>query len=132
MRTALASVSWLFAVACASEPAVNHHPLPDWSGPPLQVIARADRGVDVELQAPTGGHRFELQRIDRAGDTVDLRLLHRTPGDAFVTQVITPLRVEVPAAELAGARWVRIRIATAAGAAGAPGSDRLAFVFARS
>lgn len=129
---ALGCVAGLFVVACACEPTVHHEPLPDWSGPPLQVIARADRGIDVELQAPTGGHRFELVRVDRAGDAADVHFLHRTPGDAFVTQVITPLRVGVPAGELGGVRRVRILIATAEGAGGAVGGERLAFVLLRS
>ena len=130
----------VFAAACRNDPPVKHEPpppaqsepLPEWSGPPLQVTSRADRGLDLELTAPTAGHAFELRSIDAVGGGVAcVLLLHRTPGDAFVAQVLTPLRVRIDADRLGAARRIEIRIATAHGPAEAPKNEKLAFVIVR-
>lgn len=107
-------------------------PLPDWSGPPLRVHSLADGSLELELMAPTAGHAFELGHVQVVADRAAVHLVHRTPGEAIVAQVLTPLRVEVPAERLAPARQVSVWIETRAGhGPGARSAARLAFVFVR-
>ncbi len=124
-------------VACACEPSakdptpMKQESLPDWSGPPLQVQTLADGGIALELLAPTANHSFVVAAVDTAPGTATIRMLHTTPGDAFVAQVITPLRATVEAGRLGGARRIDVRIATKAGPKAQAGAERLAFVLLR-
>lgn len=119
MRRLLFSAMLLCAAcACGSPttmPEAKPEAKPDWSGPPLQVTSLADRGLRLELLAPTSGHMFDLRAVVQAADGADVQLVHRTPGDAIVAQVITPLSIEVPAERLAEARRVRVWITTLRG-----------------
>lgn len=145
MRVVLAVLLASLA-GCASEPTrplppvpqvppqptpVKNESSPDWSGPPLQVTSRVDGGIEVELQAPTAGHAFELVAVQSTPQAAVVRLRHRTPGDAFVAQVITPLRVAIVAARLGGKRRVELWIGTQHGPDGKAAPDRLAFVLLR-
>ena len=119
----------LLAGACAG-PADAAGPLvPDWSGPAVQA-RHHDRGLDVVLLAPTGGHSFDLQRVESSGDRVDLHFVHRLPGLAFQAQVVTPLLVNVDATRLGAARSVFVWIATAEYEA-MPSREQLAMALAR-
>lgn len=144
MKRALPFSMSALLVACACEPPATHEPstpnesqpvknlpVPDWSGPPLQVKSLANRGIEVEITAPTAGHTFELRSVQKEPGGASVHLLHRTSGDAIVAQVLTPLRVAVSGDLLADARRATIWIATADGVAGKPGAERLAFVIAR-
>lgn len=105
---------------------------PAWSGPPLAVTSRADRGLQVELQAPTLGHVFELRAVVQGGDTADVELVHRTAGDSFQAQVVTPLAVVVPAERLGDCKRVRVWVTTLHGADDArEPAAALAFVLLR-
>ena len=121
----------LLAAACVGGGAAPREPGPEWAGPPVQVKSRADRGLEVELIAPTLGHAFELRAVESGADVADVRLVHRTPGDAVVAQVVTPLRVTVPAEILARAARVRVWIATPRPGASGSAADRLVFVVER-
>ena len=105
----------LLAAACAcGHPSMSDKP--DWSGPPLEVTSRADGGLQLELRAPTAGHAFELRAVVQAEGTADVQLVHRTPGDAYTAQVITPLAVVVPKERLAECKRVRVWVTTLHGA----------------
>lgn len=123
----------LLAAACAcGDPAMRARQ-PDWSGPPLAVTSRADRGVQLELLAPTAGHAFELRAVVAADGIADVHTVHRTPGEAFTAQVITPLPLVVPPDRLAGCRCIRIWISTRHGADDVhEPAAQLAFVLQRS
>jgi len=131
MKLARSLFAVVLAAACANEPPVKHEPLPDWSGPPLQITSRGDRGLELEMTAPTAGHSLEVRTVEQGPNGAAVHLLHRTPGDAFVAQVLTKLPVRIDAERLARARRVSVWIATAAGPSGAPADERLAFVVAR-
>ncbi|MEO6595668.1 MAG: hypothetical protein ABIP94_13020 [Planctomycetota bacterium] len=121
----------LSAAACACG-AKTMETLPDWSGPPLQVKSLADGGLELELMAPTAGHTFELGHVEIVGERASVQLVHGTPGAAFVAQVLTPLRVTVPAGRLAAARRVSVHVATRNGAGEDPHpTSKLAFTFVR-
>lgn len=112
------AVAWLAlaASACNCSPDPNMLPHPDWNGPAVHARHRGDRGLDVELVAPTGGHTFALGEVVMGPYHVEVRFTHQLPTKgAMVTQVVTPHRVEVPAARLGDARTVTVWIATDAG-----------------
>jgi hypothetical protein len=111
-----AGAGMLLAAACACGNPTMQERQPDWSGPPLQVTSRADRGLDLELLAPTAGHAFELRSVVQAEGSADVQLVHRTPGGAYTAQVITPLSIVVPAERLADCRRVRLWVTTLHGA----------------
>ena len=128
IRTAL-FLSGLLAGACAGPAPAPAPPVPDWSGPAVQA-RHLDRGLDVVLLAPTGGHSFDLQRVESSGDRVDLHFVHRLPGLAFQPQVVTPLLVNVDAARLGAARAVFVWIASVEYEA-MPSREQLAIALAR-
>lgn len=106
----------LAATACNSSPTPNMLPYPDWNGPAVHARHRGDRGLDVELVAPTGGHSFALGEVVMGPYAVELRFQHALPpAGSLVTQVITPHRIEVPASRLGDARTVTVWVATAGG-----------------
>jgi hypothetical protein len=106
----------LVAAACQGSPNQNMLPYPDWNGPAVHARHRGDRGLDVELVAPTGGHTFALGEVVTGPYAVELRFTHQRPAaDAIVTQAITTHRVEVPAARLGDARTVMVSVATDGG-----------------
>ncbi|MBL8729948.1 MAG: hypothetical protein JNM25_16105 [Planctomycetes bacterium] len=113
-RSSIAAM--LLAAACACGDPVMREPQPDWSGPPLAVTSRADRGLQLELLAPTAGHSFELRAVVQADGTADVQTVHRTPGAAFTAQVITPLPLLVPPDRLADCRRIRVWVTTLHGA----------------
>jgi len=125
----LALGSAIVVGACASGPAPGPGlPLPDWRGPAVHCRHLGDGGLEVELVAPTAGHRIELvavQSVEAGGVEVVLR--HALPTADFVAQVVTPLCVTVPAERLGAARWVAVRIASAA----ADAATQLAIATAR-
>lgn len=132
MKRCLPFVLCLFAVACACEPEVQKTPpplanppepvknesLPNWSGPSLEVKSLANRGLELELMAPTAGHSFEVRAVEVKGTVATVHMLHRTPGDAIVAQVLTPLRVTIPAERFGGARRIEVWIGTLHGPSG--------------
>jgi len=106
----------LVAAACNSSPNLTMLPYPDWNGPAVHARHRGDRGLDVELVAPTGGHTFDLREVVTGPYAVELRFAHQRPAvDAIVTQAVTTHRVEVPAARLGDARTVTVSVATDGG-----------------
>jgi hypothetical protein len=130
MRAAL-FLSCFLVGACASGAPAPVPLLPNWSGPAVHARHLGDRGLEVELVAPSAGHSFELCSVEISTNRVDLHFVHRTPGEAFVAQVVTPLRVTVDAARLGEARAVFVWIATVAGTESPPPADQLALVLAR-
>lgn len=123
MKRALAG---FLAAACAGSPKPAGLPLPDWRGPAVQHRHLGDGGLEVELTAPTGGHGLDLATVVAANGRADVHLLHRGPRGDFNTQVITPLRVTVPAERLGDARAVVVWITPPDGAA-----EQLALATAR-
>ena len=120
----------ILLVACAgAAPSIL---VPDWSGPAVNGRHLGDRGLEVELVAPTGGHSFELSLVESSPDSVfvDLHFVHRTPGNTFQAQVVTPLRVTVEGTRLGDARAVFVWIATAEPGA-EPSPEKLAMALAR-
>ena len=116
MRRAALLTLVLAGVGCSttsSNPAMLPHP--DWNGPAVHVRHRADRGLDIELVAPTGGHQFLLQEVVMGPYHVELRCSHRKPTADVVTQVITTHKVEVPAERLGNARVITVTVATDGG-----------------
>jgi len=106
--------------------------VPDWSGPAVHARHLGDRGLEVELVAPTGGHSFDLCLVERPAGAVfvDLHFVHHTPGDTFQAQVVTPLRVTVDGTRLGDARAVFVWIATAEPGV-EPSPEKLAMALAR-
>lgn len=100
------------AAACAGgAPASPGLPLPDWRGPAVNCRHLGDGGFEVELVAPTAGHRLELVAVNAvAGDGVDVVLQHSPATADFVAQVVTPLRVAIPADRLGDAAWITVHI----------------------
>jgi hypothetical protein len=109
--------------ACAGGAAGN--PAPDWRGPAVHCRHLGDRGLAIELVAPTAGHRFELASVEVRGEHADVVCRHQAPKADFVAQVVTTHRLEVAAAQLGDARSVWIRIASD------PDPARLAIATAR-
>jgi hypothetical protein len=105
----------LVATACHSSPTPNMLPYPDWNGPAVHARHRGDRGLDVELVAPTGGHTFALGEVVMGPYAAELRFTHQLPKSEIVTQVVTPHRIEVPGARLGDARTVTVWVATDGG-----------------
>lgn len=106
-------------------------PRPLWSGPAARGEPLPNGDLAVHLTAPTGGCAFELADVLRAGDTADVRLVYRTPGSTFVTQVLTPLQVTVPAARLGEVKQVRLWLAQAEGERAPAGAWSFAAAFGR-
>jgi hypothetical protein len=130
MRTHFPALFFL-AAACAGGAPSMPELIPNWSGPAVHCRHATDRSLTLELVAPTGGHTFELVRVDAKGTRADVHLVHRGPGDRMVTQVITTLPVTVPADRLGGARSVFVWIAGQAQDRGALGPEQLAIATAR-
>ncbi len=101
------------AAACAGGPAADGRaPLPDWRGPAVHCRHLGDRGLEVELMAPTAGHELELAGVDVVGTCAEVQLVHRLPTADFVAQVLTTQRLVVPAERLADATVVMLWIAS--------------------
>ena len=116
--------------ACAG-PAPAPAPLvPDWSGPAVQARHLGDRGLEVVLVAPTGGHSFDLRLVESSAERADLHFVHRLPGPTFQAQVVAPLPVTVDATRLGAARAVFVWIATVEYEA-LPSREMLAMALAR-
>lgn len=125
------TAAMLLVTACASG-SDDMRERPDWTGPPLAVTSGVDGSVRLELQAPSAGHAFELRAVVVAGETADVQVVHRTPGDAFVARVITPLAFVVPAERLGDCGRIRVWITTLEGAADRrEPAPQLAFVLQR-
>ncbi|MCB9877560.1 MAG: hypothetical protein H6835_08170 [Planctomycetes bacterium] len=99
--------------------------LPDWSGPAVTCVHRVDGAMAVEMTVPTGGHQLALADVTRDGTSARVRLAYAPPTGELVPQVVTTLRVEVPAERLGDATAVLVELA----AAGAP--PRLAVATSR-
>lgn len=115
MRRRAGLVGALLAAACAG-PTPPHAGEPDWRGAPVHVRHRGDGSLEIEFVAPTAGHEVALRSVARTGARADVVLAHQPPRADFVAQVVTPLRVVVPAAELGDAAVVAVRIADGASA----------------
>lgn len=101
----------MVAAACAGSPgAPVGLPLPAWRGPAVHCRHLGDGGLEVELVAPTAGHSFELADVVAAGERADVTFRYGLPTAAVVAQVVTPLRLVVPADRLAASRVVTIWI----------------------
>ncbi len=84
---------------------------PTWNGPAVHLRHLADRGIEVELMAPTAGHAFELVSVRGEGRRAVVDFVHRLPpADAFVAQVRTRLRVQLGPERLGDASLLTIRI----------------------
>lgn len=95
---------------CAG-PAAPPQPTPDWRGAPVHLRHLGDGGIEVEFVAPTAGHALALREVARAGAQATATFVHRAPDPAvLVAQVVTPLRVAVPAGSLGDAAVVAVRI----------------------
>jgi hypothetical protein len=111
---------WLFTLlvlpACAGGAAVQPEMMnyPDWRGPAVHGKHLLDRGFEVELVAPTGGHEFELVDVTRSADgrRAEVRCRHKKPVADFVTQVITPHRQTIAAARLGDTSTVSVFVQT--------------------
>jgi hypothetical protein len=108
---------WLTALplvgfgACAGS-AARTEPLPDWRGPVVHCRHLGDRGLSVELTAPTAGHAFQLVDVQVNGERADVHFTHRGPQAELVAQVVTPHRIDVRAERLGNARAVWIWVAS--------------------
>lgn len=96
--------------ACAGS-AARTEPLPDWRGPVVHCRHLGDRGLSVELTAPTAGHSFQLVDVSTNGERADARFTWRGPQADLVAQVVTPHRIDIPAERLGNARAVWIWVA---------------------
>lgn len=113
------------ALAACAGPAEHACPTPDWRGAAVHLRHLGDGAVEVEFVAPTAGHAWTVRDVVRAGAQATVTCVHAGPAaDVLVAQVVTPLRVTVPAAQLADAAVVAVRIVDGA-------DDRLALVAAR-
>jgi hypothetical protein len=126
MRAALLPLL-LGACASSTTQVSDMMPYPDWRGPAVHGKHLGDRGLEIELVAPTGGHEFEVSDVTRSADgqRAEVRCVHRKPTADFVTQAITPHRLTVPAAKLGDARVVSVFVTSGKDA------PRLAFATAR-
>lgn len=107
-RALLALSAWT-AAACAGPAAAAGDP--DWRGAPVHLRHLGDGGVEVEFVAPTAGHAFALRDVVRAGARAEVVCEHAPPTADFVAQVVSPLRLVVPAARLGDATAVAVVIA---------------------
>lgn len=124
----LLAAAGVAAAACTGhpQPATNDaFGWPDWRGPIVHCRHLGDGGLAVELTAPTAGHGFRLLRVEPRAGGVDVVFAHTLPTADVVAQVVTPHRLEVPAAQLGEARAVAIHVT------GADGATRLALLTAR-
>jgi hypothetical protein len=112
-RKLVVGLSGLALSACAGSPAEPSQP--DWQGPPVACRELGDRGLAIELTAPTGGHQFALVDVVASGETADVNLVHRRPTADFVTQVVTAHRVDVASQQLGLATQVRVWISSDGG-----------------
>lgn len=112
MRPALvalfAAAAWT-ASACVGPASAAGDP--DWRGAPVHLRHLGDGGVEVEFVAPTAGHAFALRDVVRAGARAEVVCEHAPPTADFVAQVVSPLRLVVPAARLGDAAVVAVVIA---------------------
>ena len=108
-------VACVSLAACAgSDPVMSMH-LPDWSGPGLSCAHRPDGAMTVEMTVPTGGHQLTLVDVGRDGAAATGRVDYAPPTGDMVPQVITTLRVEVPAERLGDATAVLVEVRAAGG-----------------
>lgn len=100
------------AAACAGgAPTMPGLPLPDWRGSAVNCRHLGDGGIEVEMVAPTAGFRLDFLSAQPAdGNGASVVLQETRPTADFVAQVITPLRVTVPAERLGAAAWVAVYI----------------------
>lgn len=108
-RAAVGALGFLAACATPADSSMTEEPT--WRGPAVHCRHLGDRGLEVELVAPTAGHAFELVAVRSEGHRAEVDLVHRLPaGDAFVAQVVTSLRVQIGPERLGTAKVVSIRI----------------------
>lgn len=97
----------------AQEPGKKLEQAPAWMGPPVVASFDADGSVVIVMTAPTASHGLELADVVVAGDTATVRVLHVSPGNTPVAQVVTDVTLEVPAARIPQAvRTVHIEVTT--------------------
>jgi len=87
-------------------------PDPVWGGPPIAAHNTLEGGMELTVVAPTANHGLELVGVEVVGGTADVTVHYVTPGAMFVAQVLSPVRMEVPANLLGEATRVRFWIAT--------------------
>lgn len=107
----------LLLAACTNSPTMKtDEPLPNWRGPVVHCRHLGDRGLLVELTAPTAGHKFTLQDIAVRGGRADAEFTWQQPTLAVTAQVVTPHRIEVGADKLGDARAVWVWVTDGSGA----------------
>lgn len=99
--------------ACAGSDATMSMHLPDWSGPAVSCTHRPDGAMTVEMTVPTGGHQLALTDVTRDGAAATVHVDYAPPTGDMVPQVITTLRVEVPAERLGDATAVLVEVCAA-------------------
>lgn len=101
------------ATGSMQEPSKQLDPTAPWKGPPVAARFDADGSVAIVMTAPTASHGLELADVVVTGDTATVRVLHVSPGNAPVAQVITDVTLEVPAARIPPAvRTVHVEVRT--------------------
>lgn len=101
------------APAAAQEPTKQVDPTARWQGPPVAANFDADGSVVIVMTAPTASHGLELADVVVTGDTATVRVLHVSPGNTPVAQVVTDVVLEVPAARIPKAvRTVHVEAST--------------------
>jgi hypothetical protein len=99
--------------ALPQQPARQLDPTALWKGPPVKATLAADGSLAVVMTAPTASHDLELADVVVSGDTATVRLLHTSPGNAPVAQVVTEVVLDVPAARIpATVRTVHVEVRT--------------------
>lgn len=101
------------APAVAQQPTKQLEQAPAWQGPPVRAQFDADGAVAIVMTAPTASHGLELADVVVTGDTATVRVLHLSPGNTPVAQVVTDVTLEVPAARIpAAVRTVHVEVST--------------------
>lgn len=112
----------LLVGACASH-AAEHPVTPMNEGPTVQATRAADGGLDFAMTVPTGGHELVVGGVAVRGEVAEVRLLHITPGNAIVTQMVSTVHAHVEATRLGAAQQLEVWVATRARDDSVPGSE---------
>lgn len=100
-------------VLTPQEPTKKLETVSPWKGPPVRANFDSDGAVAIVMTAPTASHGLELADIVVAGDTATVRVLHVSPGNTPVAQVVTEVALEVPAARIPqSVRTVHVEVST--------------------
>jgi len=101
----------LLSFACANGSHTSMDEQPSWQGPPV-VAHHLDNGdLRLTMTVPTAGYALDVVDAQRDGEHGEVYLRLQTPTGDLVAQVLTELRVLVPAADLEGVHQVRVSVA---------------------